>query len=161
MFCASFLGFPNPCHFAQKYSLPPGSPHPLWNSQKANWLLVLQYFQYVDGSTHNVCFDNTFCPLLDGCQKTFLPKIFESVPPCSHTLICCMNSCKLTDTFQSMTHHAVSIYMNGPLSVRGFKGVISVSGTILDGFIVFIFIFLTQCFNYGEWTIPSCPSKII
>lgn len=83
-------------------------------------------------------FENIFYPLLHGCQKTFLPKIFESEAVCRHSLICCMSSCKLTDIFWSMTHHVPSIYMNTPLSVCGLKGMISVSTIILDDFTFYL-----------------------
>lgn len=75
-----------------------------------------------------------------------MPKdIFESPAVYRHSLICHMNSDKLIDTFWSMTHHVLSIYMNTPLSVCGLKGVISLSTIILDDFtLLFIFIlFLT------------------
>lgn len=99
-------------------------------------------------------FENIFYPLLHGCQKTFLPKIFESEAVCRHSLICCMSSCKLTDIFWSMTHHVPSIYMNTPLSVCGLKGMISVSTIILDDFTFLFAFFFTLCFIYSEGPIP-------
>lgn len=93
-------------------------------------------------------FENNFYPLLDGCQNTFLPEIFESAAVCRNSLIFWINLNKLIDTLWSVTHHVMSIHMNTPLSVYGLKGVISMSTIILDDFLLrFIFILFHTVFH--------------
>lgn len=136
--------FQSPYHFTPAIFSSPTTPQPPApvsprNNTKPMEIGLLTSIFWACRWIHPQClfnFENNFYPLPNGCQKTFLSKIFESVAECRHSLICRMNSYKLIDAFWSMTHPVTSIYVNAPLSACGLKGVISTSTIILDVFLL-------------------------
>lgn len=103
-------------------------------------------------------FENISCPLLDSCQKTFLPEIIESEAECRQFILL-YEFRHANWHFWSVTHHVLSTYMNTPLSVYGLKGVISLSTIILDNFILLFIFILFHTLFYLWWRTSSITSS--
>lgn len=105
-------------------------------------------------------FENMSCPLLDSCQKTFLPEIFESEAVCRHSLFCCMNSDTLIDTFGpwlTMSCQFIWILLCQFVDWKEWS-VCQPWYWIILFYFLFSF-FFTLCFIDGEGPVPSHLAK--